>query len=57
MVELRRVVWGGAKIVVKNIEKCFVGSEKGINFALAFGKKTTREATTEVIEILATRRK
>ena len=50
-------MWGGAKIVVKNIEKCFVGSEKGINFALAFGKKITREATTEVIEILATRRK
>lgn len=47
----------GVKIVVKNIEKCFVGSEKGINFALAFGKKITREATTEVIEILATRRK
>ena len=22
----------GVKIVVKNIEKCFVGSEKGINF-------------------------
>ena len=32
-------MWGGTKIVVKNIEKCFVGSEKGINFALAFGKK------------------
>ena len=57
VVELRRFVRIGVKIVVKNIEKCFVGSEKGINFALAFGKKITREATTEVIEILATRRK
>ena len=45
------------KIVVKNIGKCFVGSEKGINFALAFGNKRVLRAKTEVIEIFATRRK
>jgi hypothetical protein len=38
----------------KFIEKYFVNSENGVNFALAFGENPGLKTKTEVIEILAT---